>query len=113
MKKIMTYIFSIISIFSLVYFTVKYYCDSVLVFGESNIIGWTVLIFIILATLIVGIVNNKELNTLKSQNTELVSIVNKLLERQDEVCDELLVTLQNSREISLDIFNLTKNKKGK
>lgn len=110
MKKFTTYVFSAISIFSLVYFTIKYYCDSKLNFSEHNIIGWTILILIILATLVIGIINNREIGVVKNQNRELVAIVNKLLERQDDVCDEILETLQNSREISLDIYNKIKCK---
>ena len=54
--------------------------------------------------------NNQEILEVKSQNRELVKIINKVLERQDSVCDEILETLQNSREIELDIFNRIKNK---
>ena len=52
--------------------------------------------------------NNREIAVVKSQNTELVTIINKLLERQDDVRDEILETLQNNKEISLDIFNRIK-----
>lgn len=108
MKKFTTYTFSAISIFSLIYFTVKYYHDSKLSFNEDGILGWTILILVILATLIIGIVNNHEILSVKEQNKDLLKIVNKLLERQDDVCDEILETLQNSREISLDIYNKVK-----
>lgn len=110
MKKFATYVFSAISIFSLVYFTVKYYYDNRLIFKENDILGWTILVLIILAALVIGIVNNREISSVKSQNRELVKIINKVLERQDSVCDEILETLQNSREIELDIFNRIKNK---
>ena len=108
MKRFITFLFSVISIFCLVYFTVKYYYNNTLTFGKDGIFGWTVLILIILATLIIGIMNNREIAVVKSQNTELVTIINKLLERQDDVRDEILETLQNNKEISLDIFNRIK-----
>lgn len=58
-----------------------------------------------------GLINHNKITTVEQQNKELVYIVNKILKRQDDVCDEILETLQNSREIPLDIFNKI-NKKG-
>ena len=110
MKKFLTYSFYTISIFSLVYFIIKYYHEEFLLFKENDILGWTILTVIILATLIIGIVNNRKISIIQSQNKALVKIINKVLERQDSVCDEILETLQNSREIELDIFNRIKNK---
>jgi len=134
MKKLTTYIFSAISIFSLVYFTVKYYFDGALNFNRNNIMVWTILVFVILLTLILGIVNNRELQTIKSQNeniqeqnTNLMGLVVKLVGNNDEAHkilaelstkviknhedthDELLTTLLNSREIELDIYNKLKD----
>ena len=110
MKKFATYIFSAISIFSLVYFTVKYYYDNRLVFEENDILGWTILVLIILATLVIGTINNHKISIIQSKNKALVGTINKALERQDSVCDEILETLQNSREIELGVFNRIKNK---
>lgn len=108
MKKITTYLFSIISIFSLIYFTVKYYFDGALIFSNNNILVYTILISIILLTLILGIVNNRELNTIKQQNVDLIGLISKLINSHDEKCEELLITMLNSREIELDIYNKIK-----
>ena len=110
-KPILVYIGTALSIFCLTYYTIKFYFDGKLIFGNNKIFMWTILVMIILATLLLGVINNKEIITVKQQNKELVYIVNKILERQDETCDEILETLQNSREISLDIYNKI-NRKG-
>ena len=110
MKKLTTYIFSAISIFSLIYFTVKYYFDGALSFNRNNILVWTILVFVILFTLILGILNNRELQTIKQQNSNLIGLVSRLIESHENNCDEILTTLLNSREIDLDIYN--KIKKG-
>ena len=105
MKKLTTYIFSAISIFSLIYFTVKYYFDGALSFNRNNILVWTI---VILFTLILGIANNRELQTIKQQNSNLIGLVSRLIESHENNCDEILTTLLNSREIDLDIYNKIK-----
>jgi len=109
MKKLTTYLCSIISIFSLIYFTVKYYFNGELFFGEKSVLLWTILIFIILSTLILGIVNNQELQTIKRNNVDLINLVLKLVDSHEDKCEELLTTLLNSRDIELDIYNKIKN----
>ena len=108
MKRITTILFSIIAIFSIVYYTVKFYMNDVLIFNNRNILGWTILVFIILATLIIGLWNSSRLNTITRQNVELLTLVHKLIDDQFESRDDILTTLLNSREIELDIFNKLK-----
>jgi len=119
MKKFTTYLFSYISIFSLLYFTIKYYANGFLNFNQRYLFFWTFLVMIILVTLIIGLVNNHELRILKKQNKklldnndellskneELIGLVTKILNKSDEYSNEILVTLLNSREVSLDIYN--------
>ncbi len=109
MKKILTYLGSALSIFSLLYFTVKFYFEGSLHFAHNKVFMWTILVFIILSTLVLGIVNNQELQTIKQQNTDLTNLVVKLVNSHDDKCDELLTTLLNSREIELDIYNKLKD----
>lgn len=78
MKKLTTYIFSSMSILSLLYFTIKYYFEGCLNFNRNNILVWTILIFVILLTLVLGICNNRELQIIKQQNTELSNLVIRL-----------------------------------
>lgn len=104
MKKLATYVFSAISIFSLLYFTVKYYFDGALNFNHSNILMWTIFIFIILFTLVLGICNNRELQLIKKQNTDLSNLVLKLVNSHDDKCDELLTTLLNSSSCVLVMY---------
>ena len=110
MKKLTTYIFYAISIFSLVYFTIKYYHDKSLNFDYDGIIGWTIIIVIILTTLGIGIFNCIKIKKLEKQNVELLSLVKELCERQEYNNENTLLTLQNSREISLDILNEMREK---
>ena len=111
MKKLATILFSAISIFSLIYFTVKYYLKGQLLFdsSESNVFVWTFLVAVIVVSLILGIVNTCQLQTVKHQNSELICLVVKMLDGNEEV----LTTIFNSREIELDIYNaVKKNEEG-
>lgn len=103
-------LFYIISIFSLVYFTIKYYHDQVLTFDNQSIFKWSAIVLVILISLGLGIFNAIEIRKVRKQNTELLSLVKELCERQESTCEEVLLTLQNSREISLDIFNEMREK---
>lgn len=109
-KRLTTYIFSMISIFSLIYFSIKYYYNGNINFDKSDTLGLSIVIFIMLATFIIGVMNNREIKMIKKQNNELIKLVEMFIEKQDESCGEILHTIQNSREVSLDIFN--KLKKG-
>lgn len=105
MKKLCTYVGSFISALCLIYFTIKYYWNQKLTFNEGDLFGWSVIVLIILITLLIGIINNIEIKKVKEQNKELITIVKEICNNQENICEEVLVTLQNSREISLDIYN--------
>lgn len=104
-KKPTMYLFYIVSILSLVYFTIKYYSNQVLNFDGQDILGWTIIVVVILITLGIGIFNMVEIKKVKQQNVELLTLTKELCERQESTCEEVLVTLHNSREISMDILN--------
>jgi len=115
-KRITTWVFSIISIICLLYYTVKYYHDKILVFKEGEILGWTVLMCILLALLVLGLANNREIINIsrkminvENQNTKLIELILKYIDTNENNCDEILTTLLNSREINLDIYNKIKN----
>jgi energy-coupling factor transporter transmembrane protein EcfT len=103
-KRITTLCLSIISIFSLVYFTSKYYYNSYLSFDESSYLLWGIIVLIMLITLCIGVYNSIQINKITKQNKDLTSIILQLVENQDDTCLEILQTLKNSREIELDIF---------
>jgi len=110
MKRIATIIFTIMSLFSLIYYTTQYYLNGELILKEDGIILWTILMTVIIVTLMLGVNNSNKLNKLEKQNEELIKLVKNFSINQDENCDEILETVRNARSVSFDI--LSKMKRG-
>lgn len=115
MKKIATYLGSVISILSLAYFSVVYYDKGEIKFDAYFTRIALLLVLIMTISLLVGISNKYKLDKVIKQNEvlivkndELVNLVKELYKQNDNNHDEVLHVMQNSREISLDVYNKIK-----
>lgn len=104
-KKITISILTIISLFSLIYYSSKFY--KYIKVEDCSILYFT-LLFVIILTLGLGIFNAYSTVKLKRQNEELLNIVYELSEKLDLNCGKVLEATFNSRDIELDIYNKIK-----
>lgn len=126
MKKVLTWLFSIVGFFSFCYYCSKFYSHRGLEYDEKYIPMYILVFIIIITNFIIGMVNSyrlekqgiqleeiKEQNNnisqqneeLKQQNEDLRNLIIKVFDRLDEGQDNILNSLFNSREIPLDIYN--------
>ena len=106
MKKLGTYILGLLSIFSICYYSIKFYTNKFLSFNDSSVIFWIILLILILFTLIIGLYNCYVVSVLKHQNIELLELVKELKEQSDTQCNNVLEATYNSRDIILDTYNV-------
>ena len=104
LKVIGIVILAIISLFSLGYYATKFYSDGTLKIEDAPAIVWIIFLFCIFVSLGLGIYNAIKNEVLISMNKELMR---KLEEIQCENKD-IIDTIDNSRDISLDIYNKIK-----
>ena len=104
-KKFIMSLSSIIGISCIVYYTSQYYIERQLWFTDNMLIPWTIISFCIIVALIVGLFSLWKVDKMERQNNEMKSILLKLTENSEDYYDSLCHHLQNSRELSLDIFN--------
>ena len=104
-KKFIVSLSSIIGISCIVYYTSKYYIERQLCFTDNMLIPWTIISSCVIVALIVGLFSLWKVDKIERQNNELKSILLKLTEDSEEYYDSLCHHLQNSRELSLDIFD--------
>ena len=69
------------------------------------LIPCTIISSCIIVALIVGLFSLWKVDKIERQNNEMKSILLKLTEDSEEYYDSLCHHLQNSRELSLDIFD--------
>ena len=74
-------------------------------FGRDMLIAWTIIVTMIAISLIVGTLSLWQVSKIERQNKEMKEILLKLTENSEDYYDSLCHHLQNSRELSLDIFN--------
>lgn len=104
-KKLSISLFSIIGIFCIFYYTRKFYIEKELVFGKDMLIAWTIVVALVFISLVVGTLSLWKIDKVERQNKEMKEILLKLADNSEEYYDSLCHHLQNSRELSLDIFN--------
>ena len=104
-KKFIMSLSSIIGISCIVYYTSKYYIERQLCFTDNMLIPWTIISSCVIVALIVGLFSLWKVDKIERQNNEMKSILLKLTEDSEEYYDSLCHHLQNSRELSLDIFD--------
>ena len=104
-KKFIVSLSFIIGISCIVYYTSKYYIERQLCFTDNMLIPWTIISSCIIVALIVGLFSLWKVDKIERQNNEMKSILLKLTEDSEEYYDSLCHHLQNSRELSLDIFD--------
>lgn len=69
------------------------------------ILAWTIIVVLIISSLIVGLFSVWKVYKLDKENLELKELVLQLNEHSENHYDSLCNHLQNSRELSLDIFD--------
>lgn len=104
-KKFVIQVISFISLYCIIYYTIKLYQTKYLVFDYKSIIPWSIIAFMTIISLFIGVYNINKIAKIEEQNKELKIILLKLTENSDEYYDSICHHLQNSRELSLDIFN--------
>ena len=104
-KKFIVSLSAIIGISCIVYYTSKYYIERQLCFTDNMLIPWIIISSCIIVALIVGLFSLWKVDKIERQNNEMKSILLKLTEDSEEYYDSLCHHLQNSRELSLDIFD--------
>lgn len=80
-KKCIIVALYLISLFCIIYYTIKYYYNKNLTFGHNQILIWTMVIVLVIICLIIGIINSIKLNKLQNQNEELLSQISHLSKR--------------------------------
>lgn len=109
-KKISTYVMSVLCIFSLCYYSLKFYSNKCLNLSDEPIMIWVIVLGVLLTTLGLGIYNAHSNYKLRQQQIKLEALLLSLLDNQDDCCDKILESIYNSRDIGLDTFNLIKDK---
>ena len=110
-KKLVVSLFSIMSIFCMVYYSCKFYQEHQLVFDDRHLLPWAIIITMIIISLIIGLIAVWRVEKVEKQNNEMKSILLQLAEDSEEYYNSLCHHLQNSRELSLDIFNKVQEKR--
>lgn len=105
MKKVSIIGLSSISLFCIVYYTLKYYTSKTLCFKENFILVWTIFALLTIFCLALGIFNFIKLEKINKQNEEFKTLLLKLIDQGDDNYYSVLHHLQNNREISLDILD--------
>ena len=104
-KKLSISLFSTLGILCMFYYTRKFYSDGSLEFNTNMIMAWTIIVIMISFSLVVGTLSLWKIEKVEKQNKEMKEILLKLAENSEDYYDSLCHHLQNSRELSLDIFN--------
>jgi uncharacterized membrane protein affecting hemolysin expression len=110
MKKLATYLLGLLSIFSVGYYSAKFYTNKFLNLEDKPTLFWIILLTIMLVTLVLGIYNCYKIGIVENQNKELIELVKELREQSNENCNNVLDATYNSRDINLDIYELIKDK---
>ena len=104
-KRISISLFTLLSIFCIVYYTSKFYFEGELFFDNKMILAWTIIVVLIILSLSVGLFSVWKVYKLDKENLELKELVLQLNEHSENHYDSLCNYLLNSRELSLDIFD--------
>ena len=111
MKKVITnvvfvVIMTVVNIFSLSSYTLKFYPQ------HESLLLWAILMTIIVVTLLLGIYNAYNLNIVKKQNKELCETMLTMMHKSEKQRDEILESVFNSRDITIDTYNILQKSKG-
>lgn len=113
MRKVLTYIFGVISILSLCYYACKFYLDQILNFEDYSTVFLAIIFVIMFGSLVLGLINAYNNNKLLKQNDELKSILIEVRDSSENNKYDILEAIYNSRDISLDTYNLIYSKENK
>ena len=117
MKKVTVVLGTILSLFSLFYYTVHYYQDGELVLRWDNFYSWIAFVVVTSTLLLVGLFTlfgvesiKVKYENLESQNLELKEMISKLTDKtivfaskSEDDHDEIYEMVLNSRELMIDI----------
>ena len=104
-KKLSISLFSTLGILCMLYYTRKFYIEGELILGKNMLVAWTIIVAMIAISLVVGTLSLWKIGKVEKQNKEMKEILLKLTENEENYYDSLCHHLQNSRELSLDIFD--------
>lgn len=110
MKKLITYLLGLLSIFSVCYYSAKFYTHKFLKLEDAPILFWISILTIILVTLALGLYNCYAVSELRKQNKELIELVKEYRRQSAEECNNILEAEYNSRDIILDTYNTIKER---
>ena len=111
-KKLSISLFSTLGILCMLYYTRKFYIEGELILGKNMLVAWTIIVAMIVISLVVGTLSLWKIGKVEKQNKEMKEILLKLTENEENYYDSLCHHLQNSRELSLDIFNEMQERSG-
>lgn len=111
-KMIGGYVFSIISLYSLIYYSFRFYIQKYIEFTQNDMTLWNIVCSIITLSLMLGIYNiyknNVQLKKLEKQteNIELlINLARDLSKNSEENYDNICHYIRNNRELILEIFD--------
>ena len=92
-------ILTFLGIFSLCYYSAKFYNQKLLLLEMSPKIVWVLVFTILLGLLVLGLYNAYMVGILRAQNEELRQLIKEgFSSNQESIC--------NSRDVSVDTYNL-------
>lgn len=92
-------ILTFLGIFSLCYYSAKFYNQKFLLFEMSPKIVWVLVFTILLGLLVLGLYNAYMVGILREQNEELKQLIKEGFSNNQE-------SIYNSRDVSVDTYNL-------
>ena len=110
-KKLITYLLGLLSIFSICYYSAKFYTNKFLNFEDKPTLFWIILLTMILVTLALGLYNCYEVFQVRKENKELIELVRSLASNMSKEHLNQLEATYNSSEISVKTLNEIREKK--
>ena len=110
-KKLITYLLGLLSIFSICYYSAKFYTNKFLNFEDKPTLFWIVLLTMILVTLVLGLYNCYEVAQVRKENKELIELAKSLASNMSKEHLNQLEATYNSRDISVKTLNEIREKK--
>lgn len=103
LKNTIKYFLYAMSISCILYYTIKYYFNNCLVFNSSKIVPWTIIVFIILSCLILGVSNSIKLDKVIRQNLQLGETIIKMSEQIENFHYSEMSNINSVMECVVDI----------
>lgn len=115
MSKVVKYLLTLVSIICLIYYSLKFYTDKFISIDSAPRVFWLAMLTIMLTSLLIGLyniyINSKILKENKEMKELLNQLYDKLNENHEETTenqDDIMETILNSRDVTLDTYNYLK-----